>query len=211
MKLIALIILLLPLPYMSFAQQHTKDTTGLATDSIGIAMDSTITVDSVDIRGMVQEQITAAKKKMLEEKKSPAGVLINKKKALKESNIEEPFGIVNKIRELFARSNENIASVALLAGSTFLVFGTVLLRRFKIKKKNIRHKKLVKNINSIREEKVAVKNDPKLKSVRTKLKSNPEQFSGENALTQTAKELNISKGELMLAAKIKSYELSKIS
>ena len=64
---------------------------------------------------------------------------------------------------------------------------------------------------SIREEKVVVKDDPKLKNVRTKLKNNSEHFTAENSFGEAAKELNISKGELLLAAKIKSYELSRIT
>ena len=212
MKLTTTITLLLFLVVMNFAQLDSPDTTGSTMDSTALAMDSTIAVDSVNIREMVELPIVAAKKKMLEEKKSTPQLFVsNKKKVLKGTNDEKSFNIMEKIGELLAKSNEDMARVVLLGGSTFLVFGTVLIRRIKIKKKSIRRKKLVKNINSIREEKVVVKEDPKLKEVRTKLKSNPEYFSEENSFDETAKELNISKGELLLAAKIKSYELSKIT
>jgi hypothetical protein len=213
MKLIATIMFLLFLPGMDFSQQNTHDTTSLAMDSIDLTMDSIIAVDSVNIREMVEEQITAAKKKMLEEKESAiTGILTSNEKTVpKETGNEVHLGVIEKIREFLYKANKDMARVALLAGSTFLVFGTVLIRRVKIKKKNIRRKKLVKNINSIREEKVVAKDNPKLKNVRTKLKNNPENFGEENSFGETAKELNISKGELLLAAKIKSYELSKIA
>ena len=212
MKLITAIMLLLFLPGIDFAQKDMKDSTALVMDPINIAMDSIIAVDSVNIREMVQEQIMAAEKKMLKEKKLAAGILpINENKALKKNSNKEPSSIGEIISEFLYKANKDLARVALLAGSTFIVFGTVLIRRVRIKKRSIRRKKLVKNINSIREEKVAVKDDPKLKNVRTKLKNSPEHFEEENSFGETAKELNISKGELVLAAKIKSYELSKIA
>ena len=212
MKLLTAIMLLLFLTGTDFAQKNKKDTTGLVMDHIDLAMDSIIAVDSVNIREMVLEQIAAAKKKMLEEKESATRIqLNNEKRALKKNSNEEALSISDKIMEFLYKANKDFARVAILAGSTFLVFGTVLIRRVKIKKRSIRRKKLVKNINSIREEKVIVKDDPKLKEVRAKLKNNPEHFEEENSFGETAKELNISKGELVLAAKIKSYELSKIA
>jgi hypothetical protein len=219
MKLITVITLILCFVKYNFAQQDirhvanlTLDSINLTLDSTGLAMDSTIASDTVNIREMVIQQILAAKKKMLEEKQSkPQTLPGNKKKVLKKSNKDKSVGILERISEFLSRANEDIARVILLGGSTFLVFGTVLIRRIKIKKKRVRRKKLVKNINSIREEKVIVKEDPKLKDVRIKLKSNPEHFITENSFDETAKELNIAKGELLLAARIKSYELSKIT
>jgi hypothetical protein len=212
MKITMAIMLLLFLIEVDYAQLNTPDTTGLTMDSTDLAMDSALVLDSVNIREMVQQQIVAAKKKMLEGKATTPQVLnSNLKKVLKENDNEKSFNILETIKVFIAKSNEDFARVILLGGSTFLVFGTVLIRRIKIKKRSISRRKLVKNINSIREEKIVLKDDPKLKNVRTKLKNNPEHYSEENSFDVTAKELNISKGELLLAAKIKSYELSKIT
>jgi hypothetical protein len=212
MKITMAIMLLLFLIEVDYAQLNTPDSTVLTMDSTDLAMDSALVLDSVNIREMVQQQIVAAKKKMLEGKATTPQVLnSNLKKVLKENDNEKSFNILETIKVFIAKSNEDFARVILLGGSTFLVFGTVLIRRIKIKKRSISRRKLVKNINSIREEKIVLKDDPKLKNVRTKLKNNPEHYSEENSFDVTAKELNISKGELLLAAKIKSYELSKIT
>ncbi|MFA6025537.1 MAG: hypothetical protein WC727_03785, partial [Ignavibacteriaceae bacterium] len=70
--------------------------------------------------------------------------------------------------------------------------------------KNIRS-----NIQSIRLEKSISKKETKLKVIRKNLLNSSVNLNvTEGSLARKAKELKIAKGEIILAAKIKSYELS---
>ena len=80
-----------------------------------------------------------------------------------------------------------------------------------------RSKKTVKRdmkdgIKLIREEKVRDKKDSQLSQIRNKLMGNASSFQlSKDSISKNARELNIAKGEIYLAARIKSHELKKAS
>jgi len=100
----------------------------------------------------------------------------------------------------------NIA-VFLLGSAVILIF-VFRGRLFGGKKKN---KALKNNIKLLREERLIVKTTGKKNNVRTKLVAETAYLnSAEKGLPQIAKEKNISQGEILLAARIKSYEMAKV-
>jgi hypothetical protein len=84
------------------------------------------------------------------------------------------------------------------------------LKRKKISKKT-NHKVLKGNISSLRTEKPIKRERNELSIIRTNLKKNAVFISPlEKEISKSAKELKIAKGELYLAAELKSLELTKI-
>ncbi|QQS35501.1 MAG: hypothetical protein IPM56_14795 [Ignavibacteriales bacterium] len=99
--------------------------------------------------------------------------------------------------------------VTVLSAAVLLAAGVVSFRRIRINRKS-GFKNLKQNINLLREEKIIKSADKKLSRLRTALKKSADTMGDlEKSVSSTAKNLNIAKGELMLAAKIKSFELSK--
>lgn len=99
--------------------------------------------------------------------------------------------------------------LAVLSGAAIAAFGFVSFRRIKLNK-TTGLKTLKKNINLMREEKFVVTANKRISRLRSELRKNPEYLVvKDKSVSKTAKDLNIAKGELMLAAKIHSFELSK--
>jgi len=101
--------------------------------------------------------------------------------------------------------------IIVLLNAGFLAAIVVLLRRRKIELSKMRNKDLKENIKRLREEKIGSISDSKLKKIRTslfgrKLKIDPNGA----AITEIARKLSVSKGEIHLAAKLNLlYEQNK--
>lgn len=158
--------------------------------------------DSVDVRALLQSQIDIAREKEKEEE-----LKINQSNSRITSNeIKTPpknlssFDLFSNI--LFIKAGV----IMLFAVSTF---SYIFFRRRRIRNKKDFNKIFKKNINLIRAEKLFSKEDnPALNSLRNQLVENESITS--RSISSKAKELHISKGELILASKIKSYQLAQI-
>ncbi len=169
---------------------------------------NTATMDSVDIRALVQKQIEEARAKKVEN-------FLNVQPTA-EAKIEVP--VVKKVQPKEASNtlvdfflNQPVHYMIYEVVSFFIV-GFVLLRRTiknfgKSSKKNLKIK-----IGLMREEKIGgAKVSPKLIKIRKLLKDNLEIFKqNDRQLARTARQLNVSQGELLLAARLKFFEMKKM-
>jgi len=98
----------------------------------------------------------------------------------------------------------------IIIGFSIVIFLVVFIRRVKIENQKSVKKKLKENINLIRTEGSIIKDNPELNLARTKL-VNQSSDVVVSSVSKKAKGLKIGKGEIMLAAKIKSYQLAQFS
>ena len=102
--------------------------------------------------------------------------------------------------------------VSIMAFASFVAFVVVFARRKKLNVKKSKKQNYKDGIKLIREEKVKVKSDGKLSLVRNKLIGSTSAYQVSNDIvSKNARELSIAKGEIYLAARIKSHELKKAS
>ena len=167
------------------------------------------TADSIDIRAMVQKQINLALEKRVEPKISPLPTLKEK--------IEVPAESNNVIKE---QSNQAFFSFLLNQPihyqiffiCSFLVLLFFVVRRILAKVNRNSFNVLKANIKMMQEEKIgSAEQKPKLAKIRKALREKIEIFKqSEKQLSKKAKQLNVAKGELMLAAKMKLLEVEKM-
>lgn len=176
----------------SFSQQEVLADSSLAADSLASAS------DSVSISELVALQIKSAKEKEEQLVSETASV-----------EVDERTEIPWKKNESFLSDFNFFSNRYLILGiAGVILFGFVFLRRKAFEKKNKSIKKLKKNIQLIREERALKISNPKMNEIRIALRKNPSSLTNDEVeITKTAKELNISKGEILLAARIKSFEL----
>lgn len=166
------------------------------------------TDEEVNVASLVDKQIAIAQAKQWENRQTVVKQKHVVAAPIKNKTNENWFTTVSTP---FKLSGETAKSVGIILFSALFVFGSVITRRLVLKHKN-KANNLRTNIQSMRLEKSVVKKETKLKSIRENLLKSSLNFnSGDGSLTRKAKELSIAKGEIMLAAKIKSYELSVCS
>ena len=164
--------------------------------------------DSINISEMVQKQIDSARQKEIwrGELKSEAAIM-----PILEVNAKSIMGL----NPLSFLSSVYFGKVFILLYASIIVSVFIAVRRFKNKKNNS-SRNLKNAINILRNE-VAVNNQnltagrkgKKLEKLRRKIyTANELNNYGEEEIIRTAKKLHISKGELMLAVKIKSHQLN---
>ncbi|MBI5730129.1 MAG: hypothetical protein HY963_03235 [Ignavibacteriales bacterium] len=165
--------------------------------------------DSVNIRAMVQKQINFALEKRTESKIGSLPALEEKIKVL-----------ADKMNQAQAEPRPTFFNFLLsqplyyklFATGSFLILFFFVLKRIltNLNRKSI--SSLKNNIGMMREEKIGGgKQNPKLVRIRKALKEKIEIFMrSEKHLSKTAKQLNVAKGELMLAAKLKILEVEKM-
>ncbi|MDP3582713.1 MAG: hypothetical protein Q8S39_12325 [Ignavibacteria bacterium] len=191
-KILVLIVLV---SSFSFAQK--ADTTAVAAK------------DSVDLQAIVGKQMAAAIEKQLQEKLNPKPVVTVTKAVEKPATIK---------KEKPAQANANLFYNFVLAQPwqytafalvSVLIIGFVFIRRFILSFTRTSTKTLKKKIGLMREEKVGgSKENPKLAKTRRVLKENLELLKQtDGQIGKRARQLNISKGELHLAARLKLYEV----
>ncbi len=95
----------------------------------------------------------------------------------------------------------------LLAGAAFTFFSFVFFKRWREKRKKPFEKLLKERIGKMRTENFISQPNPVINDIRMNLLKTDSLGSG--SISSKARELQISQGELMLAAKIKSYQLAQ--
>ncbi|MFA3783864.1 hypothetical protein ABRY23_12455 [Melioribacteraceae bacterium 4301-Me] len=148
--------------------------------------------DSIDVKKLVQLEIQKAI-----QKKSTPHVALKVDNKINE-NIKQKNIYINKKFSFSANSlNIRIAVMLFAAVAAFLVVYIRRRKRNKPIKSNLKE-----NIQLIREEKFIRKIDPRLKEIRTKLCLTASTLSDEREVVTKARQMNIAKGELMLAMKM---------
>lgn len=162
------------------------------------------TMDSVDIRALVLQQIEKARLSAIEKEEE------NEKEIAEINNKEEE-------EEMITVAGSDYFDPTIIAGSVLFLFSLAgglfyLLKKNKQSKTQSNERKEFKeNIKKIRNEKRIDLGNNQLQSVRTGLLNDVGSISGGAAVINfEARRRSIAKGELYLAAKIKSFELSKI-
>lgn len=168
--------------------------------------DSVVAQDSVRISDLVQKQIQQAKEKQ------SVNVLLSaysqKEKISVEAQIAPPPAKTIELMKLF---NDQPLHIKIFEMTSLAIFLFVLIRRigFGFKKKSLRI--LKDKIQMLRLEKIAAKENPKLKKSRETLLDNEKIYrSSGKQLSKAAKKMNIAKGELLLAARLKLFEVGKL-
>ena len=175
--------------------------------------------DSVDIRQMVEEQISAIKIRQLEKAKKSENIAEKSETSLtsKDENRSDLFYIYTSLVSTLERIKTSLLSLdvmnnkfSILGFATILIFSVVIIRRKILSRQKDNKNSLKENIRLLREEKAVKKLNPKLTDVRNSLIRDSLTFANPKAgISKIAKELNIAKGEILLAAKLKSHELNK--
>lgn len=148
--------------------------------------------DSVNIRAILQKQIAEIRSK--EDQKSVQQILpdaVTVKKASSESQ--------NIFIKIFVLTDLSLGVVLF-----------VLWRRRNLKIKNVEKSWLKKNVIKLREDRITSRENNELSKLRKQLRLEPICNSGNSEyVSQFAKKQSISKGELMLAARLNSYKRVK--
>jgi len=157
--------------------------------------------DSVNIRQLLQEQINKVQENQNKTSNKPV-------------EINADWGTSNK--EDLNAGTKDILSPGLKYKFASIILAMIIsgfyliLKKEKIIKKN-KSRFLKENISSVRAEKPIRREKNELSIIRTNLKKNAVFLSPhEREISKSAKELKIAKGELYLAAELKSLELTKI-
>ncbi len=192
-KTLAIIVLVSTL---GFAQK--TDTTAFASK------------DSIDLHALVDKQIAAAIEKQLQEKLNPMPVVTETKTVAIEKVKPAPVQAnANPFFDFIVTQPWQYKAFALIS---VLILGFVFIRRFILSFTSTSTKALKKKIGLMREEKVGgSKENPKLAKTRRVLKENFELLKqNDGQIGKRARQLNLSKGELLLAARLKLYEVGKM-
>ncbi|MDH7604764.1 MAG: hypothetical protein QHH13_07690 [Melioribacter sp.] len=169
----------------------------------GVVKD-TITEDTINVRRLVEQQILAAKLKMQKESIS------NDSNNSYKLNVSEVPNFKPKKTLIQLFQNLSFEVKFLLIFSIFL-FTLIAIRRIVLRIKIKEGIELRNKIKLLREERVPSRiEDKKSKSRRELIHDLPVKKLSEKNITKKAKELKISKGELMLAARLKYLEYEKI-
>ncbi len=181
-------LFLISVPFM-YAQTSIADSAGSAASA-----------DSVNLQEIVRQQIEAAKLK---------------NSAAEQSEVYKASGPV-ELLPVQTEANNNIFSkiplqrLIFLTGSV-LIISALVLRRTLISLKQKSSKELKTNIAALREEKVAIRRNLKLSDIRKKLRGRKSIFdASDTQISKLAKQLKVSKGELLLASRLKLFEIGKM-
>ncbi len=186
------------------------DTIAVNTTAVNaIVADTTAEVDSVSISQLVASQIAAARQKQISDSTSAAKAPVLQPEPAHTRKSENGSGITEAALRFYNANTNIVLKIAFLLTVSLIAFTVILIRR-KSKPKEEFGTTLKKNIRMLREEKIEFSINPELKMMRKRLIRDPSlNFSSRDSISQIARELNISKGELMLAARIRSHEMVK--
>jgi hypothetical protein len=162
--------------------------------------------DTLKISELVEKQIISAREKQLQ------------LQFAKDNTVNKPIPVKEKIK-IDQVNNTSINSFILNQPLHIQLFGIcaiaviliVLIRRlgFILKRRSSQAQK--EKIQMLREEKVRTSPQPKLQFSRRSLRNSELVLKGsEKHISRTAKDLKISKGELVLAARLKLFEVGKM-
>lgn len=182
-------------------------------DSVLVSI-STIATDSIDVSKIVWNQIEAARLKEanLQNPVVYDTIEISKNEELQSTLIPISVAVINKPTNNKILELINSASIEI---KIFFVISTLIILSVSLRRITIRIKKRIKNslkqrIAMIREEKVIVRKDKNITRKRKSLKKDKilENLS-DAGLNNKARELSISKGELLLAVRLKTFSYGK--
>ncbi|KAF0142421.1 MAG: hypothetical protein FD122_775 [Stygiobacter sp.] len=194
-KTLAIIVLI---STIGFAQK--ADTTAFASK------------DSIDLHALVDKQMTAAIEKQLQEKLNPKPIVVVTNVVEKPAKIEKGKSAQANANPFFDFIMTQPWQYKTFALISVIILGFVFIRRFILSFTRTSTKALKKKIGLMREERVGgSKENPKLAKTRRVLKENLELFKqSDGQIGKRARQLNLSKGELLLAARLKLYEVGKM-
>lgn len=164
--------------------------------------------DSVDIHAMVQKQIDEARQKQVLDKNNQSRHIEQQASIA----VESPAAKLTLAGNLIAVFKQIPINYKVYAGLSFLILFIIVIRRFITNMDRKSMKVLKEKIGMMREEKVggAKTNSKQLKS-RKELRSTSEVYSvSEEQLSRAARKMNLSKGELILAARLRFFEVKKM-
>jgi hypothetical protein len=173
-----------------------------------------VPADSIDLSALVQSQVEAAQAGEIKsginyqvpEKVKPEPVKPKVKVKKQEAGMFENIVIT------LNNFNRQYLNVTIFIAGSVLILGFFLGRRLLKTIFGQSKRKLKKSINLIRNEKPVYVQNKKLYELRSKLaESNNIYDMSEESIPGKARNMNVGKGEIMLAAKIKAFQLSKIS
>ncbi len=162
--------------------------------------------DTIKIAELVQQQIEAARMKQTTNAASVSNFAEKRIEIQVQSVITAPQVRAWSDHFFNAPLHLKIFSLTSIAILLFVFIRRAVLRLNKKRKLTIKQK-----IAMIREEKVVPRINYKIKKTRKYLKDKHWVFnSSEKHLSKAAKELNIAKGEVLLAARLKLFEVGKM-
>lgn len=192
------------------AQINVDSIIGKSSTTIS-SIEDTLSKDTINISKIVEQQILAAKLKM--ESESKKNNISTNSNTLAVNEVSENIKPKKTITQLFFNLSFEVKIILIF--SSFL-FTFVAIRRIVIKNQRKERAELKKKISLLREEKVPLQkawnstkiDEKKSKSRRELIHELPVKKLSEKNISKKAKELNISKGELLLAARLKYLELA---
>ena len=162
--------------------------------------------DTTNLKQVVMAQIEAARKKEVER-----GESVSKVNPIKLTSEKEAAGLSILNFKLPEVSLGVMVKAAVLFSAAMFLALLIFIRRKRIKKHNKKSPQdYKKRIGMIREEKPIRVQNPALSKIRTRLINKPgyKSLNG-NLITSKARELNISKGEILLLQKIRHHQLAR--
>jgi membrane protein implicated in regulation of membrane protease activity len=166
--------------------------------------------EAVNIDSLVSAQVAIARAKKWENHEAPE-IQISAMPAVGKIESAKNTNWFLQYTSMVGADEATAIKGAVIFFAALFVFLVVFIRRMFLNRKKKKND-LRSNIQLLRSEKSMSKKGTKLKVIRKNLLNNSVNLnSSEGSLTRRAKELKIAKGEIILAAKIKSYELSVCS
>ncbi|MGA7723518.1 MAG: hypothetical protein WCA84_20300 [Ignavibacteriaceae bacterium] len=186
---------------------------------------SGLTADSIDIREIVLAQIEAARKKqsqdslnILDAKNIPLNAVVIPQAVIKikpkveKTKWDKLYAYIENVIQNVHIYNEVTIKLSIMGTAAFFAFLLVFVRRKRLNTKKNAKTNIKDGIKLIREERVKDRKNSSLSLVRNKLIGSTSSFQlSYDSVVKNARELNIAKGEIYLAARIKSHELKKAS
>jgi hypothetical protein len=177
----------------------------LRAQEIDTAKTKAASSDSLKISDMVQLQIQQAMEKETKASKESVPLPV---KTISAAAAENKAGLVEMIYNYLSAQPLYIKLFSVIS---MMIILFVLGRRLLIGIQNRTLSKLKARIQLLRDEKVRPKVDPKMQSLRIGLRENETLFNkSDKYLSRKARDLNISKGELLLAARLKLFEVGRM-
>ncbi len=157
--------------------------------------------DSVNISQMVVAQINAAREKQKQSQSISDSQIQN---VTSNAELQSSPGFLDEVKKQLSISDDTLLKIAILSSASFLAMIIILIRRRKLRLVQPPDNDLRDNIKLLREEKIKIQGNSKLSSVRNRLAdSSPAYNLTNDAVSNSARKLNISKEEILLAQKLK--------
>ena len=170
---------------------------GISTDTSSSEKSS----DTLNISQIVMAQINAARKK--EENRNQLATNKDNDLALINPTQNSP-GFISELERQLSISPDVFLKILILTSAALLAAIIIVIRRRRARKSIKPENNLKGNIKLMREENIRVQGNSKLSSVRNRLSDRTPEYNLTNeSISSSARKLNISKDEILLAQKLK--------